>query len=269
LYSPFETPGKPLSTTPAMPLAWAGYDLGKQPGQAAMADVSLDFKQALFGLVTRLVPADGIRFYVYVPWAQLKQDTASHAQLDHMVRQYADTYWALDPMHPSRHEETGTLVLSNLMMMSDADWHQSDIFHGFYAPNGYAHNCDVFLRQKGRIVAVLSLVRKLEGPAFTPEEVAILGQIQPFVEYSLGAIHVSSRVHTRTSLAAGFRLTARELDVVEIAMTGVSNKVLCKHLNISLPTLRTHMQNIYAKVGVRSNAELIAKLGRVDRSDDA
>ncbi|MEP7299407.1 MAG: LuxR C-terminal-related transcriptional regulator [Burkholderiales bacterium] len=60
-----------------------------------------------------------------------------------------------------------------------------------------------------------------------------------------------------------FRLTARELDVVEIAMTGVSNKVLCKHLEISLPTLRTHIQSIYTKVGVRSNAELIARVGGV------
>jgi DNA-binding CsgD family transcriptional regulator len=64
-------------------------------------------------------------------------------------------------------------------------------------------------------------------------------------------------------LSAEYGLTAREMDVVEIALTGAGNKILSKHLGISLPTLRTHLQRIFAKVGVRSNAELISRLMRV------
>lgn len=226
-------------------------------------DVSDDFKRALFALVQRLMPVDGIRFFIYVPWAQLQQDSASHAQLDAMLRQYTETWWAQDPMHPSRYEDQDTSVVSNSMLMSDDEWRQSGIYTDFYQPNGYFHNCDVFLRQQGRIVAVLSLVRRDAAQPFTEDEVASLNQIQPFVEFSLGAIHVASRVISRTSLSARFHLTARELDVVEIAVTGISNKALCRHLGISLPTLRSHVQNIYAKVGVRSSSELIAKLAPI------
>lgn len=226
-------------------------------------DVSDEFKRALFALVHRLMPVDGIRFFIYVPWAQLQQDSASHQHLDTMLRQYAETWWEVDPMHPSRFEDQDTAVVSNAMLMADAEWRQSAIYTGFYQPNGYFHNCDVFFRQQGRIVAVLSLVRRDPGQAFTATEVASLNQVQPFVEYSLGAIHVSSRVISRTSLSARFHLTARELDVVEIAVTGVSNKALCRHLGISLPTLRSHVQNIYAKVGVRSSSELIARLAPI------
>lgn len=71
---------------------------------------------------------------------------------------------------------------------------------------------------------------------------------------------MSRRVISRTGLSAEFHLTTRELDVVEIAVTGVSNKARCKHLRISLPTLRSHAQSIYTKVGVRSSSELIARL---------
>lgn len=226
-------------------------------------DVSDDFKRALFALVHRLMPVDGIRFFIYVPWAQLQQDSASHRQLDTMLRQYAETWWELDPMHPSRYEDQDSVVVSNTMLMSDADWCQSGIYTGFYQPNGYFHNCDVFFRQQGRIVAVLSLVRRDPAQPFTDAEVASLNQVQPFVEFSLSAVHVASRVISRTSLAARFHLTARELDVVEIAVTGVSNKALCRHLGISLPTLRSHVQNIYAKVGVRSSSELIARLAPI------
>jgi DNA-binding CsgD family transcriptional regulator len=93
--------------------------------------------------------------------------------------------------------------------------------------------------------------------------VQILNQVQPFIEYSLNKIHISNRVHNRSSLCAEYGLTAREMDVVEIALTGVGNKVLSRHLGISLPTLRTHLQRIFAKLGVRSNAELISRLVRV------
>ena len=229
-----------------------------------ISHISDDFKRELLALVHRLVPVDGTRFYIYVPWVQLKQDTASDGQLDQMVEDYARKFWALDPMHPSRFEEKQTVVISNSTIMEDSAWRETEIFKGFYRPNGYFHNCDIFLKQKDRIVAVLSLVRKNADQPFTPREIELLNQVQPFVEYSLGAIYVSNRVHNRSSLSAEYRLTAREVDVVEIAMTGVSNKVLCKHLDISLPTLRTHMQNIYTKTNVRSNAELISKLGRVD-----
>lgn len=230
------------------------------------ADVSDEFKRALFALVHRLMPVDGIRFFIYVPWAQLQQDSASHAQLDTMLRQYTETWWAHDPMHPSRYEDQDTAVVSSSLLMPDDEWRRSSIYTGFYQPNGYFHNCDVFFRQQGRIVAVLSLVRRDSDQPFTEAEVAQLTQIQPFVEFSLGAIHVSSRVISRTSLADRFHLTARELDVVEIAVTGVSNKVLCRHLGISLPTLRSHVQSIYAKVGVRSSPELMARLAPIQFS---
>ncbi|MEP7299408.1 MAG: hypothetical protein ABI702_24750 [Burkholderiales bacterium] len=107
------------------------------------------------------MPADGIRFFIYVRWAQLKQDSASHSELDQMVARYIETYWAVDPMHPSRFEDSDTAVISNPMVMSDAEWRASEIFVGIYQPNGYAHSCDVFFQQQGRIVAVLSLVRRV------------------------------------------------------------------------------------------------------------
>ena len=95
---------------------------------------------------------------------------------------------------------------------------------------------------------------------FTDKEVERLKQVQPFIEYCLKKVYLSKRVHDRESLCDEYGFTARELDVVELALTGASNKVLVQQLKISLPTLRTHMQNIFSKVGVHSSSELISKL---------
>lgn len=222
-----------------------------------------EFQQALFALVHPLLPADGIRFLIYVPWAQLKQEVGSDAQIDRMAQEYARSFWEVDPMHPSRFEDQEVVVISNSMIMDDIAWRETVIYREFYRPHGYFHNCDMFLKQNGRIVAVLSLVRKRADEPFTAREVELLARLQPFIEYALGKSYVSERVHNRASLSAEYGLTAREMDVVEIALTGASNKILSKHLGISLPTLRTHLQNIFTKVGVRSNAELISRLARV------
>ncbi|MBT4520062.1 MAG: hypothetical protein HOC23_08650 [Halieaceae bacterium] len=45
-----------------------------------------------------------------------------------------------------------------------------------------------------------------------------------------------------------FKLGKRELEVIELAITGSSNMEIAEHLSISVSTLRTHLKNIYAKV---------------------
>lgn len=51
--------------------------------------------------------------------------------------------------------------------------------------------------------------------------------------------------------------------MVQIVVTGICHKALCRHLGISLPTLRSHVQNLCTKVGLRSSSELIAKLASI------
>ena len=45
-----------------------------------------------------------------------------------------------------------------------------------------------------------------------------------------------------------FNLGKRELEVIRLAITGMSNLEIAKQLAISVGTLRTHLKNIYNKV---------------------
>jgi DNA-binding NarL/FixJ family response regulator len=51
-------------------------------------------------------------------------------------------------------------------------------------------------------------------------------------------------------------LTPREVDVVELAAAGLSNKQIAGALRIELSTVKNHLQSIFKKFGVRSRREL-------------
>jgi DNA-binding NarL/FixJ family response regulator len=54
-------------------------------------------------------------------------------------------------------------------------------------------------------------------------------------------------------------LTEREKDILTYLSKGFANKELADKLQISVPTVRTHLRHIYEKLHVRSRSEAIVK----------
>lgn len=61
-------------------------------------------------------------------------------------------------------------------------------------------------------------------------------------------------------------LSARELQVMELLVTGRSNKVIAAELNIAVRTVEVHRARILAKVGVKTAVELSAVLSAAKRN---
>ncbi|MBI0330096.1 helix-turn-helix transcriptional regulator [Burkholderia plantarii] len=53
-------------------------------------------------------------------------------------------------------------------------------------------------------------------------------------------------------------LTAREVEVVRLGLSGFSTRAIAERLTISFETVRAHKKHIYAKLGVSSQSELFA-----------
>ena len=62
----------------------------------------------------------------------------------------------------------------------------------------------------------------------------------------------------RRHRAAPSGLTAQEGRVATLVATGASNPQIARQLSVSVSTIETHLERIYAKLGVRSRHELIA-----------
>jgi DNA-binding CsgD family transcriptional regulator len=62
------------------------------------------------------------------------------------------------------------------------------------------------------------------------------------------------------------RLTAQEERVARFAAAGHSNEELARQLSLSVRTIESHLQRIYAKLGIRSRRQLIAMEGWAGRT---
>jgi DNA-binding CsgD family transcriptional regulator len=66
---------------------------------------------------------------------------------------------------------------------------------------------------------------------------------------------------TRAELAVDrLALSARQLEVVRLAVLGLTMREISERLHIGERTVETHLANSYAKLGVRSKRDLIRKL---------
>jgi LuxR family transcriptional regulator, maltose regulon positive regulatory protein len=54
-------------------------------------------------------------------------------------------------------------------------------------------------------------------------------------------------------------LSSRELDVLRLLGSDLDGPAIARHLGVSLPTVRTHTQHIYAKLGVNNRRAAVRR----------
>jgi DNA-binding CsgD family transcriptional regulator/uncharacterized membrane protein SirB2 len=59
-----------------------------------------------------------------------------------------------------------------------------------------------------------------------------------------------------------YTLSEREIEVAELLIKGMSNKEIGESLHISINTVKTHIKNIYGKLGISNRLQLINSLSR-------
>ena len=62
-----------------------------------------------------------------------------------------------------------------------------------------------------------------------------------------------------TEMIRKMGISERELEVLSLMATGLSNQEIANKLYVSLPTIKTHSSNIYSKLGVQRRTQAIQK----------
>lgn len=68
---------------------------------------------------------------------------------------------------------------------------------------------------------------------------------------------------TNTSLITQLELSKRELQILNLMAKGYSNKEIAAELFISLSTVKTHIQNLFAKLDVKRRIQAVEKAKRL------
>ena len=67
-----------------------------------------------------------------------------------------------------------------------------------------------------------------------------------------------------TSLISQFELSKRELEILSLMAEGHSNEEIAEKIFVSLSTVKTHNQNIFAKLDVKRRTQAIDKAKRLN-----
>jgi two-component system, NarL family, nitrate/nitrite response regulator NarL len=62
--------------------------------------------------------------------------------------------------------------------------------------------------------------------------------------------------------SSGTHLTAREINVLELMADGESANMIAERLHLAVPTVKSHIQNLYAKLGVNDRGAAVAEAMR-------
>ncbi len=200
---------------------------------------------------TQLVPVSQAAFYCVDRHLQAR-DFRLQGMSGEMHRDYLDNYRQFDPLQPRNCLSSGLAVVPLGLAMSRQPARDSHRYRNFLQRYGVVDVVEILAHRAGQPQAAISLLRSAEQGAFTPDQLTHLNALQ-----SLLQLAVANMQPCEDPLS---ELTPKERQIALLLRQGASNKQLAQELEVGLPTIKTHLINLFRKTGVNSRTELVVSL---------
>jgi DNA-binding CsgD family transcriptional regulator len=177
---------------------------------------------------------------------------------------YSEQMWRIDPLGPIR-AGGGERAVTDLQT-AEGPFRGTDParYRAFLSSFGIIDAAEMVFRDGNELIGGMSLLRTGTSPGTLRGELQVLNNLHRYIQLSFQAALRGTLIGWRKSLVREFSLTPRELEVVELVCAGQTNCELGRLLRISLPTVKSHLSNIFQKLGVRNRAALVQRtLGSV------
>ncbi|MFJ4374353.1 LuxR C-terminal-related transcriptional regulator [Pseudomonas japonica] len=230
-----------------------------------------DFWLTLSRLIGEYVPVDNWAVLLFsdgCPFA-FAQSPYEGEGPDPLFHDYIKGMYLLDPFYIANREQpaTGLFRLADVVpeRFRDTEYHERYF-------NRYVKQDEVHFNV--RLDEVRSLCLSLGSrQRFVPEQVSLLEMIRPWVVglmrqrmfFEAAMPESAPRQAPRwqanleeAMVRLGTPLTARELEVIRLILSGCSNKEVASKLGISAETVKVHRRHVYAKLNVKSPQELFS-----------
>lgn len=99
-----------------------------------------------------------------------------------------------------------------------------------------------------KLVAALSIM--LEGEIYLPNDLAVAPSLLP-------VLSMADSPPLPPAPEAGQPLTPRETEMLDLLISGLSNKMIARKVGIVEATVKSHLQNLYRKIGARNRTDAV------------
>lgn len=149
--------------------------------------------------------------------------------------------------------------------LSMDDWHALDLYREGFAPLGVEYQMSLAMPAEPPLVVGIALNRSHRD--FSENDRIALNLLRPHIAqaYRYALMRTRRRAMeegNRTPLAipdlTHLGVSARESEVLALAVSGFTNNEVAEVLGVSPATVKKHLENSYAKLGIRGRSEAAA-----------
>jgi DNA-binding CsgD family transcriptional regulator len=247
-------------------------------GKAARREPVSDreFGETLRQMVGALVRFDHIVVFAYRGAERPIELYSTFDPKEHMVfvRLYQAGPYMLDPFYRAARERR--VGLFRMRELAPDRFFSSEYYRSYYVQTGLAEEVGVCLTPDDEVSVVLSVMRKQETGPFPARDFALLQKTTQLLAITVAqhwsglgsrfdaAAHTtrrrppSKRAAQPETVWHRLRLTAREAAVIELVLQGHSSESIGLKLGMSTGTVKVHRRNVYRKLGISSQTQLLS-----------
>ncbi len=173
------------------------------------------------------------------------------------------TLWRLIDQHPlCSRAATGRFAAAKISdFLTSSELRRRELYQAWFVPWSTEHELVVAIPSPLWHTKTFSFARSKEWPDFDERDRSVLDVLQPHLVHLYRNAKLRKRLVDDGDAAAAVAaagLTAREHEILALVREGRTNAQIARELWISPGTVRKHLENIYAKLGVRSRTAALA-----------
>jgi DNA-binding CsgD family transcriptional regulator len=193
------------------------------------------------------------------------------------VSMYQDGPYLLDPFYSAA--SLPKPGVWRMKALAPDRFFASEYYRSYYVQTRLAEEVGFFVSAGEGVTVVLSLMRREGSGAFRDAEYALMRKAEPLVaamvrrawgrlgprfDHSSRTRKEDRHPEVKARARISDKLTHRESDIIELVLQGHSSESIGLRLGVATGTVKVHRRNIYRKLGISSQAQLMSLyLGRM------
>lgn len=218
-----------------------------------------DFAAETLRFVAAMTAADGIAMHLFDENAQRIWLGSRGIPGQFRTRYYDGLMWRIDPLATVRMGVSTCPLVVLGAAERQCDQPTVHRYRSFLGAFGIVDAAEMVFASDGDHIGGISLLWTRPVDDSSRREHDSLQSLQRYIQLSFRQALQGTPIGWRKTLARVYRLTRREVQIVELVCAGHTNAELAQALDLSLATVKTHLLHVFEKLGVSNRAALVQR----------